>query len=187
VGNWLGRIGLVWLLASVLTMIVLSGLVFAGARRRRLGGDGPAYVSFDTPANVAPLSARTGERARPAPEPVVSRRVTSESGALDRLLAGVQLPCDLERFVVEGENPRRRMAFVTYGYDAREVAVSVVDELERMGMDVEPLTYSEARAFRDGFEIAVTIYIEPSRVIRDRRVAFPGLGAEAVVLEFSVV
>jgi hypothetical protein len=187
VGNWFGRIGLVWLLASVLTMIVLSGLVFAGARRRRLGGNGPAYVSFETPANVAPLSARSRERDRTPPEPVVTRRVTAESGALDRLLAGVQLPCDLEPLSVEGDNHRSRMAFVTYGYDAREVAVSVVDELERMGMDVEPLTYSEARAFRDGFEIAVTLYIEPSRVIRDRRIAFPGLRPDAVVLEFSVV
>jgi len=75
---------------------------------------------------------------------------------------------------------------VTYGYDGREVALCVADELERMGMDIEPLTYREARAFRDGLELAVTIHLEPSRVIRDRRIAYPGLAADAVVIEFSV-
>ena len=48
-------------------------------------------------------------------------------------------------------------------------------------------SYTEARAFRDGFEIAVSIYVEPNRVIRDRRLAFPGADPEGVVIEFSVV
>jgi len=56
-----------------------------------------------------------------------------------------------------------------------------------MGLEVEPLSYTEARAFRDGFELAVTLFTEPHRVIRDRRLAFPGAGDEAIVIEFSVV
>ena len=79
------------------------------------------------------------------------------------------------------------MAVHTKVYEHREVAVSVVDELEGMGMDIEPLSYTEARAFRDGFEIAVSIFTEPNRVIRDRRLAFPGADPRSVVIEFSVV
>ena len=80
------------------------------------------------------------------------------------------------------------MAFVHHRPRAAEVvAVAVVDELERLGMDVEPLSYTEARAWRDGLELAVTIYLEPNRVIRGRRPAFPTAAPDAVVVEFSVV
>ena len=75
---------------------------------------------------------------------------------------------------------------MTTGYDARVVAVSIVDELERLGMDVEPLSFTEARAWRDGLELAVTIHLEPRRVIRYRRPAFPTAPEESIVLEFSV-
>lgn len=189
VSTWLGRIGLVWLLASMLTMIVLSGFVFLGSRRKRLTDSGPRYVTFDAPAQVYQLNPRRrGESVLdPHAEPAITHAVTAESGALDRLLAGVAMPCELERLPLEGEDDSVRMAFQTTGYDAREVAVSVVDELERMGLDVEPLSYTEARAFRDGFEIAVSIYIEPTRVIRDRRLAFPGAEPSGIVIEFSVV
>jgi hypothetical protein len=187
VGTWLGRIGLVWLLASVLTMVILSVFVFMGSRRKRLSEHGPSYVTFDVPAQVYQLNPRRATEAELHAEPAINHQVNAESGALDRLLAGVSLPCELERLYVDGEDDRLRMAFQTKGYEAREVAVSVVDELERMGMDVEPLSYTEARAFRDGFEIAVSIYLEPARVIRDRRLAFPGADSQSIVLEFSVV
>lgn len=186
-GTWLGRIGLVWLLASVLTMVVLTSVVFLGSRRKRLTDQGSRYLTFDAPAQVYQLTPRgKGPEAAHA-EPAITHPVNAESGALDRLLAGVTMPCELERLHLDDEDERRRMAFQTFDYEAREVAVSVVDELERMGMDVEPLSYTEARAFRDGFEIAVSIYIEPNRVIRDRRLAFPSADPDGIVIEFSVV
>ena len=148
---------------------------------------GTAFASCGVYPNVASLAARTRERVPVGASPVVSRRLTAESGVLERLLAGVRLPCDLAPLRVDGDDPRLRQSFVTYGYDGREVALCVADELERMGMDIEPLTYREARAFRDGLELAVTIHLEPSRVIRDRRIAYPGLAADAVVIEFSVL
>ncbi|MCC6437301.1 MAG: hypothetical protein IT196_19890 [Acidimicrobiales bacterium] len=186
-GTWLGRIGLVWLLASMLTMFALSALVFLGSRRKRLSEAGPKYLTFDAPAQLYQLSPRRGSEYESYAEPAISHPVSADSGALDRLLAGVALPCELERLHLEGEDERERMAFHTKGYEPREVAVSVVDELERMGMDIEPLSYTEARAFRDGFEIAVSIFTEPNRVIRDRRLAFPGADPRSVVIEFSVV
>ena len=63
----------------------------------------------------------------------------------------------------------------------------MADELERLGLEVEPLSYTEARAWRDGLELAVTIFLEPRRVIRGRRAAFPTAPPDAVVIEFSVV
>ncbi len=186
-GTWLGRIGLVWLLASTLTMVVLTALVFLGSRRKRQETHGPQYLTFDTPAQVYQLAPRGRAEFEVYAEPAITHPVNAESGALDRLLAGVSMPCELERLHLDGEDERERMAFTTKGYEAREVAVSVVDELERMGMDIEPLSYTEARAFRDGFEIAVSIYIEPNRVIRDRKVAFPNVDPRAIVIEFSKV
>ena len=170
----------------MLTMFALSALVFLGSRRKRLSEAGPKYLTFDAPAQVYQLSPsrqRVRVLCRAGHQPPSS----TESGALDRLLAGVTLPCELERLHLEGEDERERMAFHTKGYEAREVAVSVVDELERMGMDIEPLSYTEARAFHDGFEYAVSIFTEPNRVIHDRRLAFPGADPRSVVIEFSVV
>lgn len=170
----------------MLTMFALSAMVFLGSRRKRQSDDGPRYLTFDAPAQVYQLSPRRGVHEVYA-EPVITHPVNAESGALDRLLAGVSLPCELERLHLDGEDERERMAFHTKGYEPREVAVSVVDELERLGMDIEPLSYTEARAFRDGFEIAVSIFTEPNRVIRDRRLAFPGADPRSIVIEFSVV
>ncbi len=181
-------------------MLVLTSFVFVGSRRKRLASDAARYLTFDS-ARVVPLTPRgrsaesaTGDAAEPAggeglpaSEPVIRHQVTASSGALDRLLAGVQMPCGLVRLVIDGEDESLRMAFQTFGFEAREVAVSVVDELERMGMDIEPLSYTEARAFRDGLELAVSIFTEPNRVIRNRRLAFPGADPSGTVIEFSVV
>ncbi len=189
--TWLGRIGLIWLIASLLVMVVLTAFVTVGSRRRRQD-DGPEYLTFEDRAQVFTFSNRGPSRATTAfdgpthAEPAINHQVSSESGALDRLLAGVSMPCELERLPLEDEDPAMRMAFVTTGHDARVVAVSVVDELERLGMEVEPLSYTEARAFRDGLEIAISIYLEPKRVIRGRRPAFPGAPPDSVVIEFSV-
>lgn len=189
---------MVWLLASVLTMVVLSGFVFVGSRRKRLEDESAPYLDFDAAARVVRLSprGRSGTAAAEAAgggeneayaEPAIRHPINAESGALDRLLAGVTLPCELERLPIDGEDETKRRAFQTFGYEARAVAVSVVDELDRMGMDIEPLSYTEARAFRDGFELAVSIYTEPNRVIRNRRLAFPGADPAGIVIEFSVV
>lgn len=200
VGTWAGRVGFLWLATSLLVMLVLTSFVFVGSRRKRLAGDSPRYLTFDS-ARVVPLTsrARVGESAsadtvdhvdtdlHTASSPVIRHQITASSGALDRLLAGVQMPCGLVRLPVEGEDETRRMAFQTFGFEPREVAVSVVDELERMGMDIEPLSYTEARAFRDGLELAVSIFTEPNRVIRNRRLAFPGSDPSGIIIEFSVV
>lgn len=181
-------------------MLVLTSFVFVGSRRKRLASDSPRYLTFDS-ARVVPLTPRgrtvgvhpvevfeeLESDLVATPSPVIRHQITASSGALDRLLAGVQMPCGLTRLSVEGEDETRRIAFQTTGIDAREVAVSVVDELERMGMDIEPLSYTEARAFRDGLELAVSIFNEPNRVIRNRRLAFAGADPSGVVIEFSVV
>jgi hypothetical protein len=188
VSTWVGRIGLIWLLASLLVMVTLSFFVIVGSRRKRAETPGPRYLTFDQPAQVYSFARRSGaEGDEIRAESAITHPISADSGALDLLLAGVSLPCELERLPLEGENEAVRMAFVTTGYDARMVAVSVVDELERLGMDIEPLSYNEARAFRDGMEIAVSIYSEPNRVIRGRRPAFPGALSDSVVIEFSVV
>lgn len=197
-GTWLGRIGLIWLIASLLVMVTLTSFVMVGARRRRAEG-GPDYVKFDDRAQVFTFAQRSSYRtsgafaldadpeAAPHPAPAITHPVTSESGALDRLLAGVTMPCGLEPLFLEDADPSQRMAFVTAGEEPRVVAVSVVDELERLGMEVEPLSYTEARAHRDGLEISVSIYMDPKRVIRGRRPAFPNTPPDAVVIEFSRV
>jgi hypothetical protein len=183
------QIGLVWVVVSVVVLGVLSLLVYLGGSRRRDPGQ-PRSLTFDD-AQVFPLTGRPVER-EPEPEPprvepAITHPVSAHSGALDRLLAGVQLPCGLERLHPAGEDETICMAFVTTKSEPRLVAVAVVDELERLGMYVEPLNYTEARAWRDGFELAVTIHLEPNRVIRGRRPAFPNAAPDAVVVEFSVV
>lgn len=191
VGTWLGRIGLVWLLASVLAMVALTAFVFVGSRRRAAGER--RYLVFSD-AQVVPMGAGARSDADDVidlaalehAEAAVTHPVTSTSGALDRLLAGVTMPCGLERLPLDDVEEEYRRAFVTSGWEPRRVAVAMVDELERLGMDVEPLSYTEARAHRDGLELAVTLYLEPRRVIRGRRAAFPGTPPDAVVIEFSV-
>ena len=134
---------------------------------------------------ATPKAARV---AKPAgAEPAITHQVSEDSGSLNRLLAGVQLPCGLERLHLDDEDETMSMAFVTAEAEPRIIAVSLVDELERLGMEVEPLSYTEARAHRDGFELAVTIYLEPRRVIRDRRTAFPKAPTDSVVVEFTMV
>ncbi|MPY95110.1 MAG: hypothetical protein GEV08_19260 [Acidimicrobiia bacterium] len=184
------QLGAVFVIVSLLVMIGLSVAVYVGGSRRR---SGPEYVTFEEGPEVVPLQSERREQPEADlfqperdPEPAVTHPIHEDSGALDRLLAGVQLPCGLERLYPDGEDELVRRAYVTVGYDARVVAVSVVDELERLGMDIEPLSFTEARAWRDGLELAVTIYLEPKRVIRFRRPAFPGAAPDSVVLEFSV-
>lgn len=183
------QVGLVWITVSVVVLAGLSLLVYLGGSRRR-DPNQPRTLTFDD-AQVYPLNGRTAEPEPapepPKPEPAITHPVSAESGALDRLLAGVQLPCGLERLHPAGEDESIRMAFVTSYEEPRVVAVSIVDELERLGMEVEPLDQTEARAWRDGLELAVTIYLEPNRVIRGRKLAFPNAAPDAVVVEFSVV
>jgi hypothetical protein len=192
-------LAVIWLVVSIVVMGALSLVVYLkGTRRNARSAD---YLEFDDSDVVSFASERrprslaagggggdrdlfVGERSA---EPAVNHRVTAESGALDRLLAGVQMPCGLERLRPDGEDERLRMAFATSGQEPKVVAVSVVDELERLGMDVEPLSFTEARAWRDGFELAITIHLDPRHVIRNRRPAFPNAKPEAVVIEFSVV
>ncbi|MDH4146152.1 MAG: hypothetical protein OEY23_13405 [Acidimicrobiia bacterium] len=197
------QIGLAWLIVSVLAMVGLTVFVFIGGRRTRaLRSD--RFVTFDE-AQVYSFSAdrRRSERdddldehheataahtaAWREAEPAINHPVSADSGALDRLLAGVQMPCNLERLYPEGEDERIRMAFVTSDHEPKVVAVSVADELERLGMDIEPLSFTEARAWRDGFELAVTIHMDPRAVIRGRRPAFPTAPEDSIVIEFSVV
>lgn len=187
------QLGAVFIAVSLLVMIGLSVAVYLGGSRRR---SGPEHLIFEEgerdavqlPGDRRQRVAAADDLFHPAPadEPAVRHPVHEDSGALDRLLAGVKLPCGLERLYPDGEDELVRRAYVTEGHDARVVAVSVVDELERLGMDVEPLNYTEARAWRDGLELAVTIYLEPKRVIRYRRPAFPSVAPDAVVIEFSV-
>ncbi len=190
VGTWLGRIAVVWLLASVFVMIGLTAFVFIGSRRRSSGGR--RYLVFSDDA-VVPLPHGRGypddviDLSEPDhAEPAVTHPVTSASGSLDRLLAGVTMPCGLERLPLDEVEEEYRRAYMTSGWDPKTVAVMMVDELERLGMDVEPLSYTEARAHRDGLELAVTLYLEPRRVIRGRGPAFPGAQPDSVVIEFSV-
>lgn len=196
------QVGLVWGGVSLVVLIVLSVFVYAGSTRRH-GSSG--VLSFDDPEvvslpNERRGSARSGQMSSTktthsqngadesaGAEPAITHQVTTDSGSLNRLLAGVQLPCGLERLHPDDEDEAVRMAFVTVAQEPRMVAVSVVDELERLGMEVEPLSYTEARAHRDGFELAVTIYLEPRRVIRARRTAFPTAPLDAVVVEFTRV
>lgn len=187
------QLGIVFVAVSVLVAAGLSVFVYAGGSRRR--SDKRRYVTFEDDGDVVPMAGSNkptsqeddGQAEPPRePEPAVTRPVHEDSGVLDRLLAGVQLPCGLERIQPEGEDESIRRSYLTTGYEPRVVAVSVVDELERLGMDVEPLSYTEARAHRDGFELAVTLYMEPRRVVRARRPAFPNAPDDGVVIEFSV-
>lgn len=201
---------MVWLVASVLAMAILTAFVFIGTWRRRLAGESFGYVTFEPTGRVIDLTARAGpghpddghDREHPdapqagtvptedeGPDRPLRRPapVSGRSDAVDRLLAGVSLPCGLQELPDDGHDGRRRVAFHTTGHPPREVAIGVVDELERLGVHLEPLSYSEARAFRDGFEVAVTMFVEPGRVVRDRRLAFPGVDPKAIVIEFSAV
>ena len=193
------QVALVWGAVSVVVMVVLSAIVYAGGTRRRgtagvLTFEEAAVVTIGSDrrptANGATGSSST-EAAQlahePGSEPAITHQVTTDSGSLNRLLAGVQMPCGLERLHPADEDETVRMAFVTVAEEPRLVAVSVVDELERLGMEVEPLSYTEARAHRDGFELAVTIYLEPRRVVRSRRTAFPTAPIDGVVVEFTRV
>jgi hypothetical protein len=186
------QVVLVWLALSVVVMAALSVFVYWRGGRRRdkrpqmLTFDDARVYSFSSSPSTSSDDGDDGKEV-PPPEPVITRPVSRTSGALDRLLAGVRLPCGLERLNPEGEDEDLRRAFVTSGVEPRVVAISVADELERLGLDVEPLSYTEARAWRDGLELAVTIFLEPRRVIRGRRAAFPNAPPDAVVIEFSVV
>lgn len=186
------QLALVWFVVSVVVMAALSLFVYLNGARRRERRN-PAHLEFED-EEVVSLSLERRPRASgdillggSLAEPAVNHRITAESGALDRLLAGVQMPCGLERLRPEGEDERLRMAFATHDQEPKVIAVSVVDELERLGMDVEPLSFTEARAWRDGFELAITIHLDPRHVIRNRRPAFPNAKPDAVVIEFSVV
>lgn len=172
-------------------MAGLSAFVYLSGSRRR-SRKNPTYLTFDDAQVYEFAGERRPDPAAPQPEPAhpepaITHPVSADSGALDRLLAGVKLPCGLERLHPDGEDETLSMAFVTSGYEPRMVAVSVVDELERLGLDVEPLSYTEARVWRDGLELAVTIFLEPRRVIRNRRPAFGSAPPDSVVIEFSVV
>jgi hypothetical protein len=183
------QVGLIWIVVSLVILAGLSLLVYLGGNRRK-DRNRPRHLHFGD-GGFAPGDAPETEIGPPPEperfEPAITHPVSAASGALGRLLAGVQLPCGLERLHPGGEDESVRMAFVTRNYEPRMVAVSVVDELERLGMDVEPLSQTEARAWRDGFELAVTIFMEPNRVIRGRRPAFPNAPPDGVVIEFSVV
>jgi hypothetical protein len=183
------QVGLVWVGLSLLVMAGLSIVVYWRGGRRR--DRRPSQLTFDD-ARVYSFSPAPSDEARhpadDAPsEPLITRPVSLTSGALDRLLAGVRLPCGLERLHPDGEDENLRRAFFTIGHEPKMVAISVADELERLGLEVEPLSFTEARAWRDGLELAVTIFLEPRRVIRGRRAAFPTAPSEAVVIAFSVV
>ncbi|MDY7101133.1 MAG: hypothetical protein S0880_08095 [Actinomycetota bacterium] len=186
---------ILWLGASAVIMFGLTSWVFLTGRKP--AGRGARVYEFNSDrekkervAHLHELEAQVAVEVAAAadhpPEPAVTHLVTSDSAVIDRLLAGAVMPCGLEHLPSSEADPNR-MAFATAGYDPRVVAVSVVDELERLGLDIEPLDFSEARAWRDGFELAITIYLEPRRVIRDRRPAFPDAPPGAVVIEFSVV
>ena len=183
------QVGLVWVGLSLLVMAALSIVVYWRGGRR--GDKRPSQLTFDDARVYSFSPAPSGDDALPddpgPAEPLITRPVSLTSGALDRLLAGVRLPCGLERLHPDGEDENLRRAFYTTGHEPKMVAISVADELERLGLDVEPLSYTEARAWRDGLELAVTIFLEPRRVIRGRRAAFPTAPPDAVVIEFSVV
>ena len=194
------QVALVWGAVSVVAMAVLSAFVYAGGTRRRgsagvLNFEESEVVAIGGERRPAAKGSAGGPSATLGPpahelagsEPAITHQVTTDSGSLNRLLAGVQMPCGLERLHPADEDETVRMAFVTVAEEPRLVAVSVVDELERLGMEVEPLSYTEARAHRDGFELAVTIYLEPRRVVRSRRTAFPTAPVDGVVVEFTRV
>jgi hypothetical protein len=185
---------IVWLGASAVIMFGLTSWVFITGRRP--AGRGARVYEFASDRKKvqvahlheleAQMDVEVQQAAEQPAEHAVTHMVTSDSAVIDRLLAGAVMPCGLEHLQSSQPDPNR-MAFATTGYDPRVVAVSVVDELERLGLDIEPLDFSEARAWRDGFELAITIFLEPRRVIRDRRPAFPDAPHDAVVIEFSVV
>ena len=189
VETWLGRIGLLWLVASLLAMMVMSAFVFVGTWRRRLAGLGFGYVTFEPTGRVIDLTTRAFSEQEEllGADLSLTRSVSERSGAIDRLLAGVSLPCGLTEVAGQSVQNIGRVAFQTTGFNAREVAVAVVHELQRMGVHVESLSQNEARAFRDGIEVSVTMFVDPNRVVRDRRLAFPSLDSASVVIEFAVV
>ena len=90
----------------VLVLAGLSLVVYLGGSRRKDPGR-PRTLTFDD-AQVYPLAGRSAEEVpEPEPphvEPAITHPVSAESGALDRLLAGVQLPCGLERLHPAGED-----------------------------------------------------------------------------------
>jgi hypothetical protein len=183
-----------WLAVSVAVMAALTAYVYLSSGRRR-GAPAAEFVTFDDDrARAGVGAARVGtpdvidlrdldERH----EPAITHQVSTASGALDRLLAGASMPCGLERLHPDGEDERVRMAFFTRSQEPKVVAVSVADELRRLGIDVEPLSFTEARAWRDGLELVVTLHLEPQRFVRGRRLAFPNAPRDSLVVEFSVV
>lgn len=184
------QVGLFLVALSLVVMAVLSVVVYRGGGRRT--DRPPARLTFDEApvhsffADSSPPAMDEQARAGKA-DAAITRPVSLQSGALNRLLAGVRLPCGLERLHPDGEDEDLRWAFFTIGHEPKIVAMSVAGELERLGLEVEPLSYTEARALQDGLELSVTIFLEPRRVVRNRRVAFPTAPAAAVVVEFAVV
>ena len=155
------RIVVWWLVVSVVVMAAMTTVVMVlrsrGARGaaavielspRRARGDGGAAITItdrdDTGPDVGLTLPTRG-------------KITGDSSVLERLLAGANLPCDLQP--APTLDPDRWM-FVTAGHQPRTVALAVVEELHRLGLEVTPVGYTEARARREGLELSVTVHAD---------------------------
>lgn len=203
--QFLLRLLLIVLTVSVVLMVASTAYVVVSRYKRGKvedeEWDGPEFVRDDQVVQIsekarsqwAPsLTEETAESRRSVFAPDSDHRPASvgmismldaDTDALVRLLAGVEWPCGLEE--LPGAEPDR-VAYVTTEATSREVGLRVGEELRRLGLDVEAVQHHEARIWRDGLELLMTLYENPRRVIRDRRVAFPTAPREAVVVEFSL-
>lgn len=77
---------------------------------------------------------------------------------VDRLVAGITLPCGLVPVVTpDGIDPRRAV-FTTAGPDAAEVGTALAAELGRLGFEVRPAGDTGLVARRDGATLQVRVH-----------------------------
>jgi hypothetical protein len=144
----------------------------------------PVPAADDAPAEDAPTA--------PATPTAVGRNLFTREprgASIASVLDGIRLPCDLAPLTGLGEgeaNTARRATFYTVGYPAEAVAPEIADELERLGLEFNPLTENTAVARRDDVQVRVAVHAVGSAYKGVADVTFPTAPEHSVVVEFEL-
>jgi len=174
----------IWLGLSVVVMVGMTGVVMI--TRARAARESDTLVDLSSEPEVDLGRASLGREGRPRPSEYslpTRHQVTDQSSVLERLLAGMMLPCELAPSPTLSAD---RWLFVTHGHQPRIVALAIVEELERLGLDVHPVGYTEARARREGLELLVVLHADDESLQSDHRDLHPTALTGDTVVEFLV-
>jgi len=102
---------------------------------------------------------------------------------LDALLHGLNLPFNLHlQKEISGDIKKHRIYSTNTDTDTLEVGAAFADELEKIGYQIQPLNYNEAKATRDGSTIKMAIESSKKSELEDKEARFPEL-EEAIIVE----